>query len=250
MSSPRKRIRQLLSSVPALYEAAAILRLIGLRLSRSEKSVISAIQLVKSNQGLALDVGANRGQSAIRIAQLKPGFKIVSFEPNPKCRFALEIVKFMLGDRFSFRLAGVSDNNGEGTYYEPFINSLPVSAEGTFFPENLDAEMEERLGKKYEIRKTVFPILRLDDLNLSPDFVKIDVQGWELNVLRGARETIVKSHPVLVIEKNNHNERETTEFLACLGYRKCDEQALHQNGLTYVDLSGDNVFVHQGPAAS
>jgi FkbM family methyltransferase len=250
MSSMQKRIRQLLSRVPVVYEGAAILRLVWLRFTYSGRGAISAILLVRLKQGLALDVGANRGQSAIRLARLKPDFNIISFEPNRRCQFALRVVKVMLGKRFRFESAGVSDQNGEVTYYEPFVNSLPVSAEGTFLQENLDEEMEERLGKHYEVKKTIFPVLRLDDLNLSPDFVKIDVQGWELNVLRGARETILKYRPVLVIERNSHNERETTEYLEGLGYRKLDEEALRQNGLAFADISGDNVFVHQSPAPS
>lgn len=240
-----KRIRQLLSRVPPVYTGAAILRLFWLRLTYSGGGAISAILLVESRQGLALDIGANRGQSAIRIARLKPDFDIISFEPNRRCEFALRVVRVMLGKRFRYELAGISDQNGNVTYYEPFVNSLPVSSEGTFLPGNLDEEMEQRLGNRYGVRETTLPVLRLDDLNLSPDFVKIDVQGWELNVLRGARETIRKCHPVLVIERNRHNERETTEYLEDLGYRKLDQTALRQNGLVFVDISGDNVFVHR-----
>jgi FkbM family methyltransferase len=242
-----KRIRQILSRVPVVYEGAAILRLFWLRLTYSGRGAISTILLVRSRQGLALDIGANRGQSAIRIARLKPAFNIISFEPNRRCRFALRVVKAILGKRFRFESAGLSDQSGEATYYEPFLNSLPVSAEGTFLWENLDGEMVGRLGKNYQVKTTAFRVLRLDDLDLSPDFVKIDVQGWELNVLRGARETILRHHPVLLIERNSHNERETTEYLEGLGYRKLDEDGLLQNGAAFADISGDNVFVHQNP---
>jgi FkbM family methyltransferase len=154
----------------------------------------------------------------------------------------------MLGKRFRFELAGVSDHNGKATYYEPFLNSLPVSAEGTFLEGNLDEEMVERLGEDYRVKESIFPLLRLDDLNLSPDFVKIDVQGWELNVLRGARETILRSHPVLVIERNRHNERDTTQYLEGLGYRKVDEARLRQDGAVFANESGDSVFVYQSAA--
>jgi len=243
-----KRIRQLFSRVPLVYQGAALLRLVWLRLTYSGGGAISAILLVCSRQGLALDVGANRGQSAIRIARLKPDFNIISFEPNRRCRLALRVVKLMLGKRFRFELAGVSDHNGKATYYEPFLNSLPVSAEGTFLEGNLDEEMVERLGEDYRVKESIFPLLRLDDLNLSPDFVKIDVQGWELNVLRGARETILRSHPVLVIERNRHNERDTTQYLEGLGYRKVDEARLRQDGAVFANESGDSVFVYQSAA--
>lgn len=243
-----KRMRLLFSRVPIVYQGAAILRLVWLRLTYSGGGAIAAVQLIQARQGLALDIGANRGQSAIRLARLKPEFNIVSFEPNRRCQFALRIVKAMLGKRFRFELAGLSDESGEVTYYEPYVNSLPVSAEGTFSPENFDDEMEERVGKRYEVRKTTFPVVRLDDLNLSPDFVKIDVQGSEMKVLKGACETLRSCHPVIVIEKNRHNERETIEYLAGLGYSRLAEENLRQSGHIFVDVSGDNVFVRTNVA--
>ena len=47
----------------------------------------------------------------------------------------------------------------------------------------------------------VVPIVTLDSYNLSTcDFLKIDVEGAELNVLVGARETIERCHPVIMLE--------------------------------------------------
>jgi FkbM family methyltransferase len=241
LKSVRKRIRQLLSRAPLLYEVGAILRLIWSRLTYSGGDAIAAIQLIPSEQGLALDIGAYRGRSAIKIAALKPNFEIISFEPNRRCRFALQLVRIMLGKRFRFKSAGLSDERAEATYYEPFLNFLPVSAEGSFLRDNLDEEMEERLGKDYEVKQRTFQLLCLDDLQLSPDFIKIDVQGWELNVLRGAHETLVRSRPVVVIERNRHNEQETARYLEELGYDRLSGGELFQHGL--FDAAGDNVFV-------
>ncbi len=42
----------------------------------------------------------------------------------------------------------------------------------------------------------------LDDYNISPNFIKIDVEGCELKVLKGAVKTIEKSRPIMVIEIN------------------------------------------------
>jgi hypothetical protein len=43
---------------------------------------------------------------------------------------------------------------------------------------------------------------RLDDLKILPDFIKIDVEGYELKVLQGAEQTIKQCHPTMVMEIN------------------------------------------------
>jgi FkbM family methyltransferase len=46
-------------------------------------------------------------------------------------------------------------------------------------------------------------MLKLDDFKLAPDFMKIDVEGSELKLLKGAEKTIEKHRPIMVIEMNS-----------------------------------------------
>lgn len=69
------------------------------------------------------------------------------------------------------------------------------------------------------------PVLRIDDLNLSAcDLLQLDIEGFELNALKGAEETIRKFSPVIVIEENGTSERygvktgEAGEWLKQFGY--------------------------------
>ena len=58
----------------------------------------------------------------------------------------------------------------------------------------------------------------LDSFNLSPTFVKIDVQGAEMMVLKGGTETFKKHKPSIVIECNDNGE--ILELLYSWGYEK------------------------------
>jgi FkbM family methyltransferase len=244
-----KTFRRVLSSVPLLYELAAAFKLAWVRVSYSGGGAIAAIQLVREEQGLALDIGANRGQSAIRILRLKPHFRVLSFEPNKRCISCLKIAKVLLGRSFQYELCGLSDINGNMIYYEPRINSLSVSAEGTFCPENLDDFLEQRIGR-YDVRQTSFPVRVLDEMSLSPAFIKVDVQGAELAVLRGARDTITRCKPVVVVERNIHNEEGVKSYMADLGYKALSNGSANALGLKLGDLSGDNVFVFEAKSSS
>jgi FkbM family methyltransferase len=63
---------------------------------------------------------------------------------------------------------------------------------------------------------------RLDELELTPAFVKIDVEGHELAVLRGAVDTLRRNRPSVVVEAEERHHPNAvgaiTELLAGLGY--------------------------------
>lgn len=64
------------------------------------------------------------------------------------------------------------------------------------------------------------------------DFIKIDVEGWELPVVVGAKETLLKHRPVIIIEQKGngekwygHSDHAAVRFLEGLGMKKVDELA-------------------------
>lgn len=104
------------------------------------------------------------------------------------------------------------------------------------------SDMEDRLSMMAESTgSTVYcdgkpgliKFISLDSLELSPDFIKIDAEGMDLKVLHGAKETIARCHPTIMIEDtrtdNNkpiaerehelwYKEGEIPEFLSKYGY--------------------------------
>lgn len=60
------------------------------------------------------------------------------------------------------------------------------------------------------------------------DYIKIDVDGFELQVLQGAINTIEKFSPILVLEQENNDTR-ALEFCKELGYSIADWDDQHRN---------------------
>jgi FkbM family methyltransferase len=168
---------------------------------------------------LILDVGANRGQTIDALHLVAPGRQVVAFEPN-----------MVLADRLRRRYAhrsqvdvhavGLGDVTGTFTLHVPVYNgyvfdglaSFDESAARDWLVGRLIGYNDERL----EIRPMTCAVERLDDLGLAPALVKLDVQGLELQALRGARRTLARHQPALLVEAPG---AELIKYLTVFGYR-------------------------------
>jgi hypothetical protein len=83
----------------------------------------------------------------------------------------------------------------------PKVKKVFLTQEGTFVKDEI-YRGRARLGPRFEIMEFEFETRNFDELNLEPTFVKIDVQGLEMGVIKGMRETLKKYHPILMIENN------------------------------------------------
>jgi FkbM family methyltransferase len=157
----------------------------------------------------AIDVGANKGTYTWFLAQLCR--HVYAYEPNPAMRWMLQ--KCTPKNVTIFPRA-LSDHPGEGLLRIPHRNGRFANNVGTLRADFNDTHCES----------VSVPMTRLDDDGLvDVGFLKIDVEGHEQEVLRGAREIIARDRPVLLIEiiAEHHNRPvdETIDFVEHLGYR-------------------------------
>jgi hypothetical protein len=82
----------------------------------------------------------------------------------------------------------------------------------------------------------------LDNLNLAPDFIKIDIQGFELQALRGGHRTLERHRPALLIETPGD---EIIQYLSNF----CYQSYVYQGGrLVEGHQHGRNSFFVEGLA--
>jgi FkbM family methyltransferase len=138
-----------------------------------------------------IDIGANIGFYTFRLAALSP--QVLSVEPNPVLARQIKIASSLARIRnVTVIAAACGSDNGQGHLH------VPLTAEGVADPGQAHLAVDQEAG-------TPVPIERLDDLveraRLSDvGFVKIDVEGAEFQVLRGAEGLLSNARPVVLCE--------------------------------------------------
>ncbi len=143
----------------------------------------------------AVDVGASWGLFSYHLAGLvgRTG-TVFSYEPHPMNKPVLEkLVKARPNVRF--RPVAVSDLIGRADLQVPVFGSRHVTAQSSL-AHGFDGQRGVR------VEKVTVPTVRLDDEvgSRRVDLVKIDVEGHEMSVLRGASVTLRKYLPPMLIE--------------------------------------------------
>jgi FkbM family methyltransferase len=179
-----------------------------------EKEVVEHLHVLLREVSVALDVGASLGQYTRAIAQTLRNAEIHAVEADPVRAEQLEQNcagwAAVTGNRVVVHHLALTEETGTTTY---FVTNSDISGglqpHGTPRPVDWD--------------QISVPGSTLDDLfpTRSPDFVKIDVEGAELQVLRGATR-VLASGPTLLIELHDWDgsgqSREVRALLRRRGY--------------------------------
>ena len=140
-----------------------------------------------------IDIGAHFGLFSTCASQLTgPKGKIICFEPTP---VTFSILKKTLAlnhcDNVTPIQAAVSDKEGTATFY---MGEMDGCNSNSLIDNNMGGG-----GKSgYEI-KTVTIDGIVSENAMSPDLIKVDAEGAELEVLKGAIKTLEKYKPIVII---------------------------------------------------
>lgn len=168
---------------------------------------------------LCVDVGGNRGQSIDAIRLFLPQAGVHTFEPNPRLAQSLER-RHESDARLHVHTTALGESAGYLTLHVPVYNGYVFDGLASVHEAEARDWLEGRIigysSKKLQLLTYRVRVMTLDELQLDPQFMKIDVQGAEAEVLRGGLTTLREHRPFLLVEAPS---AAVTDVLDPLGYR-------------------------------
>ena len=163
---------------------------------------ISVARYLCDRSRLAVDAGANSGCFTHDLARYSA--RCEAFEPNPTLvSFLKESCK---GEAVRIHDCALSDREQQTDFVLPSVEGNDYLALATIEPDNDFSGLE--------VRKITVSCYPLDSFNLPPvGFIKIDVEGHELAVIKGAEATIARDEPNFLIEAEERHKPGAIETL-------------------------------------
>lgn len=166
---------------------------------------------------LVFDVGANTGNRT--EAFLSIGTKVVAIEPQSGC---ISILKNRFGPNKNFPLfeGGMSDKPGEQIIHIASVDTISSMSSDWI------SQVKEGVFKDYDWnREEVVTVNTLDNLIEEyglPTFIKIDVEGYELRVLKGLTQKVDYISYEFMFPKFYDKAVECLNYLETLGELECN----------------------------
>jgi FkbM family methyltransferase len=177
---------------------------------------------------LLLDVGANDGISALSFRRLLPDNPVLSVEISPRHEPTLRRLKTRMKG-FDYVLVGAGEVHDALRLYTPTYKGILLHTFAGVDSRNIKQALVVAFGQKVADRCIMLNdnvvIRPLDELNVDPAFIKIDVEGMGNPVLRGLRRTIERSHPAMMIEVEPAEIEWMLAYLKPLNYEPVVYQA-------------------------
>lgn len=168
----------------------------GVNLRQYEPTVDAFFAAVmKHTPGTFLDVGANLGQTLIKVRAYDSHRSYYGFEASAFCCYYVD--RLIAENRFDNAFL-IPFGLSAGTQLVTFSYENPDDPQGTIV-ENFWTAKTQRSNKRtilVQAGDQVIESLKIEDISI----IKIDVEGGELEVLQGLKSTITKYRPMIVCE--------------------------------------------------
>ncbi len=209
------------------------------------KMAIDVLNLRRRHHGdgvVAIDCGANIGVHTVEWANAMTGWgSVLAIEAQERIFYALA-GNITINNCFNAFAIHAAVSSEAGTLEIPNPNYLTPSSFGSL-------ELRQRAGNEfigqpidYAKNTVVIRKIAIDEIGLPRvDFIKIDIEGMELEALEGARQTIEKSRPMMLIEKIKTDATQLIKWLEDCGYKVVqvgiNMLAIHTTDKTLADIN-------------
>lgn len=204
-------------------------------------------KILQNYEGTFIDVGVNNGQTILKVASINPKQSYFGFEPNPVCyHYSRRLIA--QNNLSSFNLFPVGLHT-ENKLVELFHDNEFASG-ASILPDFRENKKRYNQVQNVMVMKGDEVIQQKEPVAIS--LIKVDVEGAELEVISGLKETITKYKPVVLLEilpvyslaKENgrfRKERQDALLQAMfnLGYKM---MLINEQDVTLKQL--DNIEVH------
>ena len=187
-------------------------------ISKLVKNIAKELDL-QNDRGCFFDVGANVGLYTWEVSKICPHRKILAFEPDPENIKLLE--QTLSGanlQNLEICKCALSNQDGEISFFQDKLTSATGCVAGKDKPwieQYLNSSANEIKVKTKTLDSVV------SDEN-NPSLIKIDVEGHEVEVLEGGRDTLTKIKPLLILESFPPKQHTVLSLLQELGYKSID----------------------------
>jgi FkbM family methyltransferase len=160
------------------------------------RELIPILRPLVPQDGVIFDVGAHAGQMAKLFAEMAPQGRVYAFEPGAYALAILRPMVRMKGRRcISIHPIAFGAKPGALTLSTPIkrsgsmgfgLSHLGEGGEGQVFKHEVAVETIDRFVAQEGIERL--------------DFIKADIEGWEMQMLLGAKETLSRLRPAVLVE--------------------------------------------------
>jgi FkbM family methyltransferase len=162
-----------------------------------EPNTVTLFEQLCTKDARVLDIGANIGMTALTLSQICPRGRVAAIEPVPRNFQYLKRNVSESGAR-NIKLFNFALGSSEG---ELLMQGHPSNFACSFVADNYTIPADDHFAERVPVKRLddVFPELSLDRLN----FIKIDVEGFELEVFAGAKDILNTYKPTVFLEMNH-----------------------------------------------
>jgi FkbM family methyltransferase len=157
------------------------------------RAEFDSIARVSRTGGFLFDVGAHSGLVSALFCAANPGNRVASFEPSPLLAKRLVAIRDLnqFGDRMRIEQCGIGEQTA---FVEMAIDPVGGFVQTQRFDHSMWGAPEPI---KVKIESIADAAARL---NVIPQFLKIDIEGYEFEAIKGSRDFIARYKPTIFLE--------------------------------------------------